>query len=217
MSKISGKTINSEEYVTAKEAAAMLGVRRQVLDGWMHKGLVKPIYCDDTRGRPNSGRIRYWPRAEIEQIMKDGNLSVQRPLPKAIETGHWERNEEGLSVYVAGTPMSTVRETVPLGIGATSVSRLQVGPGWISYTQYLETIHWRHMRRSALMRAGRRCQLCADVRRLTVHHNSYERVGREDAYDLFVLCADCHDHAHMLGKVPQPPERVKLDRKLSIV
>ncbi len=64
------------------------------------------------------------------------------------------------------------------------------------YKDYLQTPEWAAKRSEMLNRAGHRCQLCNRAGRLEVHHRTYERRGSELEGDLFVLCANCHDHFH---------------------
>lgn len=65
------------------------------------------------------------------------------------------------------------------------------------YDEYLQTDHWKIVRKQALGRALYRCQVCnADQKRLDVHHRTYERLGREKPEDLTVLCCDCHKTFH---------------------
>lgn len=64
------------------------------------------------------------------------------------------------------------------------------------YHRYLNSWHWRIMRQIKLWLSGHKCQLCASRHRLEVHHNTYERVGRESLNDLVVLCRQCHQKYH---------------------
>ena len=67
------------------------------------------------------------------------------------------------------------------------------------YPEYLKTLLWEARRYEALNRAGHRCQACGRGRRevtLDVHHNSYERLGKELPEDLVVLCRDHHRLFH---------------------
>jgi len=66
----------------------------------------------------------------------------------------------------------------------------------LPYTEYLTTDHWRCTRERALRRAWRRCQMCNADADLHVHHNTYERRGREADRDLVVLCSRCHGDHH---------------------
>lgn len=72
----------------------------------------------------------------------------------------------------------------------------------LPYSEYLKTEYWKGRRLKALHRAGHKCQVCAAVDRLEVHHNSYERLGHERAEDLTVLCRDCHGLFHADGRLP---------------
>jgi len=64
------------------------------------------------------------------------------------------------------------------------------------YREYLESNHWKEIRKKALDRAGRKCQLCSSKTNLNVHHNTYKNLGHEDLNDLVVLCRNCHKKFH---------------------
>lgn len=67
----------------------------------------------------------------------------------------------------------------------------------IPYVDYLQTEHWKSVRKKALYRAEFSCQLCnAKGGRLDVHHRTYERLGEEKWNDLIVLCRPCHKKHH---------------------
>lgn len=63
---------------------------------------------------------------------------------------------------------------------------------------YYRSEAWKKKAGEAKERVGK-CQLCASTTRLEVHHNTYDRVGKEGPYDLVVLCHECHRkyHGHM--------------------
>ena len=64
------------------------------------------------------------------------------------------------------------------------------------YKEYLQTEHWKAIRKRALDYAGHRCQLCNTGDSLQVHHRTYERRGCEEPTDVTVLCAYCHAKFH---------------------
>lgn len=65
------------------------------------------------------------------------------------------------------------------------------------YTDYLQTLHWGAIRKRALKRARQKCQLCnSENAVLNVHHNNYERRGKERITDVIVLCQACHAKHH---------------------
>lgn len=66
----------------------------------------------------------------------------------------------------------------------------------ISLREYRKTKAWLRRRAAALEAAGHQCQLCPRTDRLQVHHRTYERVGKERADDLIVLCRRCHARHH---------------------
>ena len=72
----------------------------------------------------------------------------------------------------------------------------------LPYPEYLKTDHWQQRRLRALGKADNKCQVCAAVDRLEVHHNTYERLGHERDSDLVVLCRNCHGLFHDDGRLP---------------
>jgi 5-methylcytosine-specific restriction endonuclease McrA len=62
--------------------------------------------------------------------------------------------------------------------------------------RYLRSKAWKAKREEAIVAAGYRCTVCGkmklDIRKLQVHHRTYENFGREKPGDLMVLCARCH-------------------------
>lgn len=71
-----------------------------------------------------------------------------------------------------------------------------------NYNAYLNSEHWRQLRRMALHRDNFRCQNC--FQKVTdanahVHHLSYtglNRVGKSFAFECVTLCAKCHIAFH---------------------
>lgn len=71
----------------------------------------------------------------------------------------------------------------------------------LPYPVYLQSKEWQKTRLRAIARAEGRCQICNVERPLTVHHNTYERIGCEKNRDLIVLCWDCHKLFHRHRKL----------------
>src|SRR4051812_27300586 len=83
-----------------------------------------------------------------------------------------------------------------------------------AYTKYMASPRWRAVREARLEKAGRRCEFvmttyapgraveerCVRTRRLEVHHNRYDRLGREFPGDLDVFCYFHHLLEHLLQK-----------------
>ncbi len=73
---------------------------------------------------------------------------------------------------------------------------------WANYNHYLESTHWKQLRKMVLGRDDCRCQNC--FRQVTestahVHHLSYvglDRVGKSFAFECVTLCAQCHIEFH---------------------
>jgi hypothetical protein len=78
----------------------------------------------------------------------------------------------------------------------------------MSYREYLRTPEWRRTRAAALERAGYCCALdVTHTEDLEVHHRTYERLGRELAIDLVVLCRPCHRlHHDVFGRPRRRPD-----------
>ncbi len=81
----------------------------------------------------------------------------------------------------------------------------------MDYKVYIQSDAWRRIAEEALVRAGRKCQVCSSWKSLNVHHNTYERLGHELPTDLCVLCRKCHELFHALkdGKPTRMPVNTK--------
>lgn len=69
----------------------------------------------------------------------------------------------------------------------------------ITYQQYLETAHWKHLRYQRLVVAGFRCEDCnrkPESGVLQVHHLRYRNWFDVLVSDLRALCARCHSIRH---------------------
>lgn len=64
------------------------------------------------------------------------------------------------------------------------------------YRSYLETPHWKSVRRRTLARNGGVCNVCGSSEDLNIHHLTYKRIGREKDSDLQVLCRGFHCNEH---------------------
>ena len=66
---------------------------------------------------------------------------------------------------------------------------------WVWYAAYTSSRYWKDLR-DGVIRTRKCCELCGDNDRLTVHHQTYERLGRELPADLQLLCFKCHRGVH---------------------
>jgi len=71
----------------------------------------------------------------------------------------------------------------------------------MDYQEYLQTDHWKQVRKRARKRAGNHCQICGNRSKLETHHNNYDNLGHEKNSDVIVLCDSCHMLFH--GKLPE--------------
>lgn len=86
----------------------------------------------------------------------------------------------------------------------------------MSYSAYLRTPEWRHIRAVALADSDHHCRLCGENDApLDVHHNRYPDRGAETLADLIVLCDGCHDRHHHAVSDPGRVEVVVHSRALS--
>lgn len=68
-----------------------------------------------------------------------------------------------------------------------------------SYPAYLNTNHWDLKKQELAISLGPlvpRCKLCKKEGKLSVHHKTYKRIGREMCTDLIYLCQPCHTALH---------------------
>jgi 5-methylcytosine-specific restriction endonuclease McrA len=89
--------------------------------------------------------------------------------------------------------------------GTRSIPRRIEELGLSSYREYLASAHWKELKArftaSKLVsrdEAGRlQCAVCLRSNlRLSVHHRTYKRLGREWLMDLMMACDDCHKRIH---------------------
>jgi hypothetical protein len=64
-----------------------------------------------------------------------------------------------------------------------------------NYEIYLQSPEWK-AKASALKKENPNCSICNRKGTLHTHHRTYVRCGKEDKFDLVVLCADCHALFH---------------------
>ena len=65
-----------------------------------------------------------------------------------------------------------------------------------NYNEYLNSNHWKNIRKIKIEESGCKCQLCGSYKNLNVHHNNYDNLFMEDMNDLIVLCESCHKKFH---------------------
>lgn len=84
--------------------------------------------------------------------------------------------------------------------GTDSIPRRLSALGYKSYREYLASPHWAEKRQRFSDRTPKHCKACgATGCRLSVHHRTYKRLGREKLADLAFLCDDCHGKVHRFG------------------
>jgi hypothetical protein len=85
--------------------------------------------------------------------------------------------------------------------------------GYESYSAYLNSDHWKNVKRRWRKKYGYKCK-CGATYGLQLHHLSYNRLGKEELEDLVYLCGPCHTYEHFKAKeirkvvVPEAPRTV---------
>ncbi len=74
---------------------------------------------------------------------------------------------------------------------------------WIKshYQEYLQTEHWKDLKRRVHEQMRRRfgfsrCYICRTTDGLQLHHRTYKRVGHEHLKDVGFFCGACHAKVH---------------------
>lgn len=71
-----------------------------------------------------------------------------------------------------------------------------------SYQHYLQSNHWRRMRRHYYKEHEKKCELCKAKKNIHLHHRTYKRIGNEKMSDFHALCSECHSMVHKLANNP---------------
>ena len=66
----------------------------------------------------------------------------------------------------------------------------------INYDKYLQSRAWGFRRIIYIWWARNKCGTCGATVRLEVHHDTYDRLGRERGRDCRVVCHCCHKIIH---------------------
>ena len=73
----------------------------------------------------------------------------------------------------------------------------------IAYAEYLNSNHWKQLRKAVIKRSNDLCERCNKRGLDHVHHLTYERKGCERLEDLLGVCHGCHEYIH--GKTDVDP------------
>jgi hypothetical protein len=90
----------------------------------------------------------------------------------------------------------------------------KTGEIWYTYKEYLGSDNWKRKREFAQMSGRFRCKCCRSVKKLHIHHKTYESIGNEALKDLVILCATCHNlHHSELLDYDKPPLWARVPHK----
>lgn len=63
------------------------------------------------------------------------------------------------------------------------------------YQEYLKTDYWRRLKDKMRKLTHGRCEDCGEhesITALELHHQCYDRIGKEEESDLRLICDECH-------------------------
>jgi hypothetical protein len=87
------------------------------------------------------------------------------------------------------------------------LDKLARASGFRDYGEYLDSPHWKTLRREALVRDKWRCVECKTKVELQVHHVRYGPLLDVPVDWLQTLCADCHTFEHLRRSYEQRKAR----------
>ena len=67
------------------------------------------------------------------------------------------------------------------------------------YQKYLNSDHWKNLRKKAMERDNYTCQIC-HKKATEVHHLTYENLNKEHLFELVALCHNCHINTYHNGQ-----------------
>jgi hypothetical protein len=141
----------------------------------------------------------YADRMRIARDEMLGQLARTAPLPvrtiarKAIKA---EIEEGGFLVLTLPVGSEFHARAANEAHGCPLNVRFVVASPEPTYSEYLQSDHWQHMRELAREHYGDACCLCGSLERIETHHRTYDRIGRERLSDLTRLCRPCHSKFH---------------------
>ena len=63
-----------------------------------------------------------------------------------------------------------------------------------AYEAHIKSAQWRGTKEALFKLRGKKCEVCGESGpRLELHHLTYERIGKELAKDLLIVCPECHE------------------------
>jgi 5-methylcytosine-specific restriction endonuclease McrA len=90
------------------------------------------------------------------------------------------------------------------------------------YEQAISSPHWRRLSLLAWDRSAGACEKCGRIKTpeslfsLSLHHVTYERIGRELLSDVLLLCPRCHRDADFEREDPSSPQSRKFAERLDV-
>jgi len=175
----------------------------------LDKAISNFIVESDEMARNDLVRYLYW-KTEISptdignliDVNKERVYGIAGPLPIQINCNNCQRQfvstirsrNEQPSIICSSCSALQVRKEHDIWMNQWSKTPMN-SP--VNYASYLSSHTWKMKAREMREKANFKCQLCACTDKpLNVHHNNYDRLGRERNDDLIVLCEPCHNKFH---------------------
>lgn len=74
----------------------------------------------------------------------------------------------------------------------------------IDYDKYMNTKHWKRIKRKTLKRCSNKCMFCGTHKgTLILHHNNYLNLYAERKSDVIIMCKACHETLHFYRWKPK--------------
>jgi len=80
------------------------------------------------------------------------------------------------------------------GVGSLGPKLLALG--YKNYSGYLQSEHWKELRKRIFSERGSKCEVCNSEDSLNIHHRTYANFGNELESDLIITCGKCHKRIH---------------------
>lgn len=151
---------------------------------------------------PLISRRRSWSRQQ-ENARRRRAAKLKRQEKEAAFRAKYGPSGRPAPVMVKRMDGTVLGEVSPSAFrskrAAPVLENLAAEAGFVCYAAYLQSAHWKALRRRVLNRDGWRCRLCGRKKDLQVHHDRYTNLLSDDIRWLKTVCRRCHDRIHGTG------------------
>jgi len=167
----------------------------------LRRGLFAPPAPKGVETSEHIERVKNEIRKQLVVLHGAGNPKVAEVMRVFIDRAdqtvykylYWENIRKALCSQPkqptpTARPQNTNWQQLPI--------RSETGEVAHTYLDYLNSKHWKQIKRAAYDRDNGHCLVCqrkVSLRDAIGHHLTYERVGSEDLDDIWTVCRFCHD------------------------